>query len=147
MNTPHAKILTAIVSTTAMTGVALSLTGCAFIDKMVTTSADAWAVTYELSVDNVDGATVSNVAYRDTPDRATGQSVVKANQIDVSADGWKFDTLGVVGKDLSISAIPPEGVRATCKIMLDKTEVLATATSDAPGQPVRCEAVAPEFAK
>lgn len=145
MKTTQAKILTALAAATTMTGAALSLTGCAFIDKMATTSAKVWAVTYELSTDSAENVTVSNTTYRDTPSRAEGQVIAKPGLLDVSTEGWRTETLGVVTKELSISATPPEGVRLTCKILLDGTEQIATATSAAPGEAVRCAVKAPEF--
>lgn len=130
----------------------LPLTGCSVIDAIGKSSQDAWQLNYEVTTDGSASATLTDVSYLDTSGRLEEAAMKRVGTVETSAGAagvpskWKADSIVVVGKQTRISATPPAGVRATCRILLDDSKEIATATSD-PGKPVTCEAKAPEFPK
>lgn len=141
--------LSAALGAAALLGV--SLTGCSAIAKLQQSTADAWAVTYEVTVEGVDTATLTDVSYLDQEMRTEERTSVDAGTVTASSAGdgtasWKVDSIVVVGDNAKVSATAAEGERATCRILLDGEREIATATSE-PGSAVTCEATAPPFDK
>lgn len=130
----------------------LPLTGCSVIDAIGKSSQDAWQLSYEVTTDGSASATLTDVSYLDADGRLEEAKTKSIGTIETTAgtggaaSKWKADSIVVVGKQTRVSATPPAGVRATCRILLDDTKEIASATSD-PGKPVTCEAKAPEFPK
>ncbi|GAA1787497.1 hypothetical protein [Leucobacter iarius] len=130
----------------------LPLTGCSVIDAIGKSSQDAWQVDYEVTTDGRAPATLTDVAYLDTSGRLEEAAMKRVGTVETAAGAgtaaakWKADSIAVVGKPTRVTATPPAGVRATCRILLDGTQEIASATSE-PGKPVTCEAKAPEFPK
>ncbi|KKI22263.1 MULTISPECIES: hypothetical protein [unclassified Leucobacter] len=130
----------------------LPLTGCSVIDAIGKSSQDAWQLSYEVTTDGSASATLTDVSYLDADGRLEEAKTKSIGTIETTAGTggaaakWKADSIVVVGKQTRVSATPPAGVRATCRILLDDTKEIASATSD-PGKPVTCEAKAPEFPK
>ncbi|WP_052492557.1 hypothetical protein [Leucobacter komagatae] len=144
-----------ILRSAAFVGAAIfiggSLTGCSALENIKNSTADAWKVTYELSVDSESPVTLTDVSYLDQASRTDERSTVSESEVLAkSAEGghalWSTESLVIVGDTTSISATPAEGDRLTCKILLDGEREIATQTG-APGEPVSCEAVAPPFAQ
>ncbi len=141
--------LSAALGAAALLGV--SLTGCSAIAKLQQSTADAWAVTYEVTVEGVDTATLTDVSYLDQEMRTAERTSVDAGTVTASSAGdgtasWKVDSIVVVGDNAKVSATAAAGERATCSILLDGEREIATATSE-PGSAVTCEATAPPFDK
>ncbi len=131
----------------------IGLTGCGALDAVVKSAADAWQVTYEVTTDSEAAVPLSEVAYLDMESRTDGQHLVEASDAETRAEPahpgqsiWSQDSIVVVGDQAQITATPPAGVTASCRILLDGKKEVAAATA-APGEPVRCEAEAPEFPK
>ncbi|MBC9943417.1 hypothetical protein ICL81_02580 [Leucobacter sp. cx-328] len=128
------------------------MTGCGAIDKLQKSTADAWAVTYELSVDGGDdpeNAMLSDVAYLDQPSRTEERTSVSAGTVTTAGTNggsatWSVDSILVVGDTAKITATAAEGQRATCRILLDGERALASETGEA-GVAVTCSATAPPF--
>lgn len=128
-----------------------SLAGCSAIENFQKSAADAWQVTYELSVDSTDAAALSNVSYSDQKTRTDKRATVDAGTISLAAKAgsnatWTVDSLAVVGDQADISATAAAGQTATCRILLDGEREIAKETGT-PGGTVNCAAKAPEFGK
>lgn len=131
----------------AVTLSAASLAGCSSLRQ------DAWALTYELMVPGTESAELTNVSYSEQEKRGedpqtTTLSSVTTGPLEGVADGtgWEADAMLEVGLTASITATAPEGVPATCRILLDGTREVASNTGE-PGGSVTCEVVTPEFEK
>lgn len=143
-----------MIRSLALTGGAVALTasllGCSALEDIGRATADAWEVTYEVSVDGAEPVALTDISYLDTPTRVDGQGTVKLDQVETEArDGasaWSVDSMVMVDDLTRVSATPPADARATCRILLEGTREIASETGEA-GQPVRCEARAPEFDK
>ncbi|KAM9863858.1 hypothetical protein ACI1US_00242 [Leucobacter sp. BZR 635] len=146
-NTKHLTRLA--LATSGALALGLTLSGCGVIDTVTKSAADAWSVTYEVTTDSDAPAQLSDVSYLDAKDRMTEQHTEQVSHAATAAtaDGsfaWTADTIVVTGDPASVSATPPKGVSATCRILLDGTRELASETG-APGEAVHCESVTPEF--
>lgn len=137
------------IATSGALALGLTLSGCGVIDNVKKSAADAWSVTYEVTTDGDAPAQLSEVSYLDAKDRMTKQHTEKVSHVATSSteDGtfaWTADSLVVTGDPASVSATPPLGVSATCRILLDGTREIASQTG-APGEAVHCESVTPAF--
>lgn len=140
----------------AAAGAALSLgvllTGCSLIDTAITSAADAWQLTYEVTTDSPDPVALSNLSYTDMKTRTSGQHTVALSDAETvsgatgAAPLWSAESIVIVGDPVSVTATPPADVRASCRILLDGTQEIAAETGE-PGQPVTCAATAPPFPK
>lgn len=130
----------------------IPLTGCSVIDAIGRSSQDAWRLSYEVTTDGSASATLTDVSYLDADGRLEDAKTKSVGTVETTpvaggtASKWKAESIVVVGKQTRVSATPPAGVRATCRVLLDDTQEIATATSE-PGEPVTCKATAPEFPK
>lgn len=127
--------------------VAGSLTGC---NAMGGAFADAWAVTYSVTLTGTDHATATNVSYLEAPSRgAESEAVTVADNPAMSAVTQDSSTYSVVAqvtaeKKAMITLTPAPGTIASCDILLDGTKSITTATGE-PGAPVTCEIATPKF--
>ncbi|MBC9955387.1 hypothetical protein ICM05_12230 [Leucobacter sp. cx-42] len=93
------------------------MTGCGAIDKLQKSTADAWAVTYELSVvggDDPENATLSDVSYLDQPLRTEERTSLSAGTVTTAGTNggsttWSVDSIVVVGDMAKITATAAEG--------------------------------------
>jgi hypothetical protein len=139
------KTLAAVASLAAVT---LTLTGCAQLHQQV---GDAWAVTYEVSVDAPDASTLHDVRYlgaEQRGDAATTRTISKAATRPGAANGgaatWTHESIVLAKDPASVRATPPAGRIASCRILLDGKKVIADEHGTA-GKPVRCRAETPAF--
>ncbi|MEB4614445.1 hypothetical protein [Leucobacter sp. M11] len=129
--------------------IGLLLSACGAIDTAMKSAADAWSVTYEVTTDSADPVALTEVSYLDMETRTSGQSTVRVPDATTAADGaglprWTAETIVITGDSASVSATPPEGVAASCRILLDGKREIAAETGQ-PGEPVRCDEVTPKF--
>lgn len=141
---------TARIAAAAVLGAAaLALTGCAQINQQV---GDAWSVTYEVTVDSADAATLHDVAYLGAEkrgDAAERQTLSTASTKPGAGNGsggaaWTHETIVLATDPASVTATPTDGQTATCRILLDGKRAIAEEQGQ-PGQPVSCKATTPEF--
>lgn len=122
-----------------------SLAGC------VRFGADDWAVTYEITTDATSPHDLTAVAYRLEPDRGQPSELVDEGTMTTKSDPaggtvLKIESVIAAEERASVTARPPAGVTATCRILLDDVREIATATAD-PGEPVTCDVDTPAFPK
>ena len=120
-----------------------SLTGC------VQFGSDDWAVTYEVTTDADSPQELTAVAYDLEADRGKPSEVVEKGTATTKAESsgttaLRIESIVAATERASITATPPAGVTATCRILLDDEREIATSTSG-PGEPVSCEVDTPAF--
>ncbi|KQS06142.1 hypothetical protein ASG04_16420 [Curtobacterium sp. Leaf183] len=128
---------------------ALALTGCAQIHQQV---GNAWAVTYEVSVDSADASTLRDVAFvgsesrGDAPEKRTLSTASTKPGAGDGDDGatWTHESIVLAEDPASVMATPEDGRTATCRILLDGKRVIAEEQGQ-PGQPVHCKVTTPKF--
>lgn len=126
------------------------MAGCSAVDSWDKATADAWAVTYEVSVSGGATGTLHDVAYLQAPARGEDSAEVVEGSVATSSEGsgekaaWRTETMVTAQQDAAIAATPGEGATATCRILLDETRELA-AHSAGPGERVECSAATPAF--
>ena len=137
--------------TTAAAASALSIvllaSGCAFVQQHV---GDAWSVTYEVSVDQPVGAELTGTRFDGADargDEVTTQDVgpVRTATAQDGGSSWEAESIVLAQGQASVTATPAPGATATCRILLDGTREIATATSASPGAPVECTVDTPRF--
>lgn len=137
--------LSLLIPATAL--VAASLTGCNAIGGAF---ADAWAVTYQVTLSGDDHTTATNVSYLAAPNRGDDSAPVDvADNPAMATVTTGSSTYSVVAqvtaeKKAMITLTPAPGTIASCDILLDGTRSIATGRGE-PGAPVTCEAVTPKF--
>lgn len=128
----------------AMGAVAVaSLAGC------VRFGSDDGAVTYEITTDATSPHDLTAVAYRLEPDRGQPSELVDEGTMTTESDPaggtvLKIESVIAAEERASVTARPPEGVTATCRILLDDVREIATTTGE-PGEPVSCDVKTPAF--
>jgi len=137
-----------LAAVAALAAVTLTLTGCAQLHQQV---GDAWAVTYEVSVDAPDASTLHDVRYlgaEQRGDAATVRTISEAATRPGAANGgaavWTHESIVLAKDPASVRATPPAGRIASCRILLDGKKVIAEEHGSA-GKPVRCHAETPAF--
>jgi len=141
-----------LLTTAVLAGtVALVATGCS-AEELQQEFGDAWAVTYEVTVDQPVGAELRDVDVEGAEVRGDDLVVheLGAQTTDGEADGgagssWHHDSIVYPERPASMSATPPQDATATCRVLLDGVRELASATSSAPGEPVRCALTMPAY--
>ncbi|MBF4582526.1 hypothetical protein ITJ54_07580 [Curtobacterium sp. VKM Ac-2865] len=137
-----------LAAVAALAAVTLTLTGCSQLHQQV---GDAWAVTYQVSVDAPDASILHDVRYLGAEkrgDAATTRTISKAATRPGAAHGgvatWTHESIVLAKDPASVRATPPAGRTASCKILLDGQKVIAEEHGSA-GKPVRCHAETPAF--
>ncbi|MGQ3383282.1 hypothetical protein [Glutamicibacter sp. TV12E] len=126
------------------------MAGCSAVDSWDKATADAWAVTYEVSVSGGAADTLHDVAYLQAPARGEDSSEVFEDSVATASEGsgekaaWRTETTVTAQQDAAIAATPGEDATATCRILLDGTRELAE-DSAGPGERVECSAATPAF--
>jgi uncharacterized lipoprotein NlpE involved in copper resistance len=137
-----------LAAVAALAAVTLTLTGCSQLRQQ---TGDAWAVTYEVSVDAPDASTLHDVRYlgaEQRGDAAITHAIPTASARRGAGSGaaatWTHESIVLAEKPASVRATPPAGRTATCKILLDGKRVIAE-EHGAAGKPVKCSAETPAF--
>lgn len=123
------------------------LTGCSVVHQQL---GDAWAVTYEVTVDQPVGATLADVHVEGADGRGDAPREVdlgdrKTRKASDGGSRWTRELVVLAEDRASVRATPAAGATATCHILLDGGREIASDTSSAPGEPVRCSATTPTF--
>ena len=135
--------LTRILAATAACGLlGVSLAGCSVVKSLV--HQDAWAVTYEVTLDGTEPGELTGISYEAQALRGEELETVAAD--DITTNSWTQDAIVEVNTHSMITAMAPEGRTASCRILLDDTRVIAEETGE-PGGSVTCETVTPSFDK
>lgn len=124
-----------------------AVAGCSFIEQQI---GDAWAVTYEVSVDQPIGADLADIRIEGAENRGDTPSVhdVSDQQTTEENQGgsvWTHDLIVLAEQQASVRVIPPENATATCRILVGGDREIAKATSATPGAEVVCSADTPAF--
>jgi hypothetical protein len=143
------KFRTAATTAATLAIAALALTGCTQIHQQV---GDAWAVTYEVSVDAPDATPLHDVEYLGAERRgaaASTRTLSTASTKPAAGNGgggatWTHESIVLAEDTASVRATPPSGRTASCRILLDGKRVIADEQGE-PGKPVRCSAETPAF--
>ncbi|MDR4534428.1 hypothetical protein [Glutamicibacter sp. PS] len=140
-----------LLATGSILALGLSLTACGASDFLKKQTADAWSVTYEVTVEGKDINRLTEVSYLDAPSRGESSSNVPVGEAattnsasNAAKASWTKDAMVTAEADARISATPGKGAKATCRILLDGERELAKKTG-APGKPVECSATTPAF--
>lgn len=135
------------ITALTLAAAAVALTGCAQIHQQI---GDAWAVTYEVRVDDPDSVALHDVSYlgaQQRGDAATTQRLRTASTKPAPQDGtssWEHETIVLAEDDADLRATPPAGDTASCRVLLDGERVIAEQTGE-PGREVRCTVTTPAF--
>ena len=144
-------LLKPVIALAAAGIIATSLAGCSVVTSIV--HQDAWAVSYEIAVDGSDPVELSHVRYETQPKRGEDRETIDVGSVTTASlgtdgsTGWRTDdALLEVKTKAELTATVPKGTSATCRILLDKTRVIAEEKASKDGS-LRCEVVTPEFEK
>ena len=146
--TSHTRALrlTAVAAATLLT--ALTATGCSYVAKY---TADAYSITYRVTVEGDDIDTISAVEYGESPNRGeetaavdAGGLVTKNDSADAHTASWQTEALVTATEEAWVTATPGAGAVATCSILIDGEREIDTATAGM-GETVECRATTPAF--
>lgn len=130
---------------------ALALTAVSLVGCSGGAFADAWSVTYQVTLSGADHSSTS-VSYLAAPQRgAISETVSVENNPATKSQDATTSVYSVVAqvtaKEIAkVTLTPAPGTTATCEILLDGTRSIAKNTAAA-GQPVTCEVDTPAFDK
>lgn len=140
-----------ILSLTALVGV--SVVGCGAVESRNKQIADAWSVTYEVSVSGASTSSLDNITYLESPGRG-GEST--ENSLDSAATTpdpenptvalWQQTVTVTAEDEAGVAATVPKGATATCRILLDGVKEIQSKTV-ADGQRIECKVQTPAFSK
>lgn len=126
----------------------LLVSGCADIRQQ---TGDAWAVTFEVSVDTPTATALTAASAEGAERRGDDPGVQELGAVATSAPAdsssrsvWRHEKIVLAGDRALVTATPPAGVSATCRVLLDDERVIAEEHAVA-GAPVRCSVTTPEF--
>lgn len=129
----------------------MGLTGCGAVDDWDKATADAWAVTYQVTVSGENADALSDVSYLDSPSRGEDSAEVTEESVATTSDAgkkdetsWSTESVITAEKDAAIAATPAEGSTASCRILLDGVKEIAAQTGK-PGERVECAVTTPAF--
>jgi hypothetical protein len=128
-------------------GIALAASGCAFVQQQ---TGDAWAVTYEVHVDQPTGARLTDVQVEGAERRGDAPEVhelgdEQTTKIDGDGSQWEHGAIVLAEQRASVRVTPGPDATATCRILLDGDREIASATSSEPGATVACAEDTPAF--
>jgi hypothetical protein len=142
------RLLRTATATAAALLTVLSAAGCSFIEKQ---TADAYSITYRVTVEGDEVNKISAVEYGEAPSRGEDSSSVDAGEVGTTNDlddprraSWDTTALVTATQDAWITATPPAGASASCSILIDGEREIDSATAP-PGEPVECRATTPAF--
>lgn len=126
---------------------ASALTGCS---GMAETFSDRWNVEYQITANEGDLSSVTNIEYQNWANTLDRDSTVKIPAKEGEAAGlsgseWKEDVIVGAGLEARLR-VEGASVPLSCKIILDGNDVVAEATAEA-GKPLECSATLPKFEK
>lgn len=139
MSTRSQSSRRAVAGAASLLALAAGLSGCAGVGEKF---ADAWAVTYELTVSGGGGLT--DVVYAEAPERGKDSQDVTAGAVDAASQPWEVVAQVTATQPARVSATPDEGSTASCRVLLDGVEEIVARTGE-PGERVMCEARTPTF--
>ncbi|MHA6969110.1 hypothetical protein ACX5K5_15600 [Glutamicibacter bergerei] len=131
----------------------ISLTGCGAVESFNKQTADAWSVTYEVTVTGETINAVDQIVYLESPGRGeasaettmeTAATVNDAKNADTAT--WRETTIVTAEDDAGVAATPRKGASATCRVLLDGEKEISTKTG-AVGERVECRVKTPAFAE
>lgn len=140
----------AVCAVAAIAGI--TLTGCGAVDSFNKNTADAWSVTYEVTVTGEANNAVDQIAYLESPERGeasvettveTAATVNDAQNADTAT--WQETTMVTAEDEAGVAATPRKGASATCRVLLDGKKEINTKTG-AEGERVECRVQTPAFA-
>jgi len=140
-------------SCTLLVALGLSITSCGIVESFDRQTADAWSVTYELSVTGGTINGIDDVRYLEAPARGEASSETAVGEVATTNDSsnkrrasWQETVMVTTEDEAGISAAPRAGATATCRILLDGVKEIAAATAEV-GKPVQCSVTTPAFSK
>ena len=149
----HSRTATRISISSAVLALGIALSGCGAVESWDKATADAWSVTYEVTVAGGSGDSLQDVSYLEAEKRGEDSTEVTEDSVATTDDAkkkassiWSVESMVTAQKDASIAATPAQGGTATCRILLDGVKEIASETG-APGERVQCEATTPAFKK
>lgn len=147
MKTHARRSVRLVASAVLASSIVLAASGCAFVQRH---TGDAWAVTYEVHVDQPTGSTLSGIRVEGAERRGDSPRLHKiGTEVTTAKDGvgsrWEREVVVLAEQHASVSATPEPGATARCRILLDGTREIAKQTSVAPGEPVTCSVHTPSF--
>ncbi|WP_187977837.1 hypothetical protein [Mycetocola sp. JXN-3] len=135
----------------AATLVGVGLSGCGLVDSIKNSTADAWSVTYAVTVTGEGTPSLPAVTFGEAKTRGEDTVTKDLPNLPLVADPatpgssrWEKTVMVTATRPASIVATPGEGQRATCQILLDGKRQIAAVAGE-PGKPVTCEATTPKF--
>ncbi|WP_404287818.1 hypothetical protein [Glutamicibacter arilaitensis] len=131
----------------------LSVTSCGMVESFGRQTADAWSVTYEVSVAGGTINGLDDVRYLEAPTRGEDSSETAVGEVATTNDpsnkqiaSWQETVMVTAEDEAGVSAVPRAGATATCRILLDGVKEIAAVTGEV-GKPVQCSVTTPAFAK
>lgn len=129
----------------------LALTGCGAGDFIEKQTADAWSVTYEVTVSGTAINALDEVTYLDSPSRGEKSEPTPAERVATTNDPdhagtavWKETAMVTAEHEAGVSATPLADATAVCRILLDDEREISSVTGTA-GERVECAASTPAF--
>lgn len=143
----HRDTVRTVTAVALAAGIALAGSGCAYVQQQ---TGDAWAVTYEVHVDQPAGASLADVRVEGAERRGDAPAVHRlgdqeTTKIDGDGSQWEHESVVLAEQRASVRVTPAPGATATCRILLDRGRQIAAATSSAPGATVTCAEDTPAF--
>lgn len=147
------KVRRTIVMSSVLTAVGLAIASCGageFVEKQ---TADAWSVTYRITVEGGEINALEEVTYLEAPsrgeesvetDRGTAATVNDPDAAHMAT--WEETAVVTAQSEAGVSATPREGATATCQVLLDGEKEIAAETGR-PGTRVDCRVSTPAFDK
>lgn len=145
------RSLVGVLSLSALLGV--SVAGCGAADSWNKQVADAWSVTYEVSVSGASTDSLHDITYLQSPGRGEESTETSLDSAATTSDPenskgalWQ-ETVTITAEDeAGVAATVPKGATATCRILLDGVKEIQSKTV-ADGQRVECKVQTPAFSK
>lgn len=140
-------------ASTAFLALSVGLAGCGAVQSYGNATSDAWAVTYQVSVDGRSDEKLRDVTYLEAEKRGEDSTEVTDDSISATAESksskgsvWSVESMVTAQKDAGVAATPAKDGIATCKILLDGVKEIASETG-APGERVDCKVNTPPFSR
>ncbi|PRA10251.1 hypothetical protein CQ010_14745 [Arthrobacter sp. MYb211] len=152
-NTKTKRISKILGASSLLVVLGLSATACGMVESFGRQTADAWSVTYEVSVTGGTVNGIDDVKYLEAPTRGEVSSETAVGEVATTNDPakkrsatWQETVMVTAEEEAGVSAAPRVGATATCRVLLDGVKEIAAVTGE-PGKPVECAVSTPAFAK